>query len=229
MAPTPNDDLNDLFESPSLDFELPISPTPRRPNARFNIHERRLSLPSNSPTANRRKDVGSATPSTRLTAERLQRIQEGQDQARTTPRQNRTPSKQDMPSLLDPAAFESFDGMILDIFDNAPGQSDFFELGGSKADNQNWAEWLPTDYVSPTGSDNAEASEDFINAILSNPTALKENIHNSQFNPFAFTDAQVPDSGFFSSDALHADSMGMPKPQHANEQLNGQQAMSPTA
>ncbi|KAJ6102707.1 hypothetical protein N7486_005134 [Penicillium sp. IBT 16267x] len=228
MAPTPNDDLNDLFENPSLDFDLPVSPTPRRPHARFNIHERRLSLPSNSPTANRRKDVGSATPSTRLTAERLQRVQEDQDQTRTTPRQNRTSNKQDMPSLLDPAAFESFNGMILDIFDNAAGQPDFFELGGSKADDQNWAEWLPTDYVSPSGSDeNAEASEDFINAILSDPTVLKDN-YNPQFNPFAFADAQVPDSGFFSSDALHADPIGMPKPQSV-EQSNGQQAMSPTA
>ncbi|KAJ5653920.1 hypothetical protein N7490_000923 [Penicillium lividum] len=211
MEPTPNDDINELFESPSLEFDLPISPTPRRRHPRFNMHERRLSLPSNSPTANRNKDVRSATPSTRLTAERLQRIQEGQSQ-RTTPRQNRTKGG---PSLLDhdlhSEAFESFDGMILDIFNDAPGQPDFYQLGGTKPDGT-WPEWLPTDYISPNGSEgNGEASEDFIDAILSDSQVLKQNPHHSQFNSFSFPDSQGPDSGFYSSDALHTDPM-LPKP-----------------
>jgi len=232
--PTPGDDIDGLFESPSMDFDLPVSPTPRRRNHRINaVNERRHSLPCNSPTANRRKEVDSDMnhSPTRLTAERLQRIQEGQE--RTTPRQHHSPSKHGMPALSDQGlhseAFGSLDGMILDIFDDAPGQLEF-NLGNGKL-GEDWADWLPSNYVSPSGSeDGAGPSEDLINAILTDPTVMKENLHNSHFNLFNFGDSEIPDSGFFSSDALHTDSADLAsKAQSANEQTKGQQSTSPTA
>ncbi|KAJ5629746.1 hypothetical protein N7528_003403 [Penicillium herquei] len=220
----PTDGLDDLFESPSIDPDMPVSPTPRRRlPGRLNgvLHERRHSLPCNSPTGNRRRDVGSATASTRLTAERLQRIQEDQDQPHTSPRQSN--------GGLQSTSFDSIDGMILDIFDETSVQPDFFQLGGSKSAEQNWADWLPTDYVSPNDSeDNGGPHDDLISAILSDPTVLKENLHNSAFNPFGFAD-QLPDSGFFSSDNLHNDSMGPLKSRSVNEQSNEQQQASPAA
>lgn len=234
QEPTPHDDIDGLFESPSLDFDMPISPTPRRRNYRINsVHERRHSLPCNSPTANRRKEVGSnmnQSP-TRLTAERLQRIQAGH--GRTTPRQHRSPNKNGEPTLADAGlhseAFQSLDGMILDIFDEAPDQSDF-DLENAKLD-ENWADWLPNDYVSPSGSEEgAGPSEDLINAILSDPAVMKDNMHDSQYHLFNFGDSEMPDSGFFSSDALHTDPVGLAsKAQPASEQSNGPQATSPAA
>jgi hypothetical protein len=230
---TPHGGIDGLFESPSMDFDLPVSPTPRRRNHRINVHERRHSLPCNSPTANRRKETRSnmnQSP-TRLTAERLQRIQEGQE--RTTPRQHRSPNKQGAPTLEDASlhseAFESLDGMMLDIFDDAPDQSNF-DLENAKL-GENWADWLPSDYVSPSRSeDGAGPSEDLINAILSDPTVMKENVHDSQFHLFNFGDSEMPDSGFFSSDALRTDPAGLAsKAQPANAQTYGQQSTSPTA
>lgn len=234
QAPTPQDDLDGLFESPSMDFDLPISPTPRRRHPRINaVHERRHSLPYNSPTGNKRKEASFATTSTptRLTAERLQRIPGGQE--RTTPRQHRSPTKDGLPSLPDEGlhseAFESLNGMILDIFDDAPEQSDFSQLGGTRL-GDNWTDWLPSDYVSPAGSDDAPGpSHDMISAILCDPTVMNENLHNSEFNPFNFGGSDVPDSGFFSSDALHTDPVDLTaKAQSANQQTSGQQAASPT-
>lgn len=235
QVPNPHDDLDGLFESPSMDFDLPASPTPRRRNPRVNAtHERRHSLPCNSPTANRRKEANPATTPTRLTAERLHRIQEGRESSRSTPRQQRTPNKQGILSLPDEGlhseAFESLDGMILDIFDDAPGQPNFSGLEDSKLDD-NWAEWLPEDYVSSNGSEEDPGpSDELINAILSDPAVMKENLHNSQFNLFSLGGTDVPDSGFFSSDALHADPMALAsKVQPATTESGGQETTSPTA
>ncbi|KAJ5678087.1 uncharacterized protein N7477_003720 [Penicillium maclennaniae] len=232
--PTPHDDIDGLFESPSMDFDMPISPTPRRRNHRINaVHERRHSLPGHSPTANRRKEIRSnmnQSP-TRLTAERLQRIQEGH--GRTTPRQHRSPNKHGGPTLVNAGlhseAFQSLDGMILDIFDEAPDQSDF-DLEDAKLD-ENWADWLPNDYVSPSGSEEGPGpSGDLMNAILSDSTVMKDNMHDSQYHLFNFGDSEMPDSGFFSSDALNTDPIGRAsKSQPASEQSHGQQATSPTA
>ncbi|KAJ5939070.1 hypothetical protein N7466_002204 [Penicillium verhagenii] len=240
IAPTPNNDLNDLFESPSVDLNLLTSPTPRRPHARFNMHERRLSLPSNSPNSTRHKDVGKTPSPTRLTAERLQHIQDGQDSPRTTPRQNRSPNKQRSPNKHDfstllsqslhTASLQPFDSIILDILDDTPVQPDFFQIGeGSKGESHNWADWLPEAYVSPTASEeNLQGSEDFINSLLSGPTALKENLHDKQFNPFNF-DVELPDSGFFSSDAQQTDPLGSSNVQSSKEKSNEQPATSPAA
>ncbi|KAJ5690138.1 hypothetical protein N7462_004530 [Penicillium macrosclerotiorum] len=230
-----HDDLDGLFESPSIDFDLPVSPTPRRRNPRINalLHERRHSLPCNSPTRSGRKEAGPCATPTRLTAERLQRIQAGQDHSsRSVSRQSRSPSKHGLPSLPDPGLHsESFsiDGMILDIFDDAPDQSNSFPLDQSKFANNSWANWLPSDYISPSASDEENGSpDDLINAILSDPAMMKENILDSNFNPFDFEDSGVPDSGFFSSDALHIDPMDLAqKAQPATAQAGSQPAVSP--
>lgn len=233
--PSRHDDPDGLFESPSMDFDLPASPTPRRRNPRVNaVHERRHSLPCSSPTANRRKETNPATTPTRLTAERLHRIQEGRENLRSTPRQQRTPNKNGIPSLPDDGlhseAFESLDGMILDIFDDVPGQPNFSGLENPRLD-ENWAEWLPEDYVSSTGSDGDPGpSDELINAILSDAAVMKENLHSSQFDLFNFESTDVPDSGFFSSDALPAEPLGLAsKAQLATTESGGQEATSPTA
>ncbi|KAJ5832560.1 hypothetical protein N7474_000871 [Penicillium riverlandense] len=214
MAPTPRDDLDGLFESPTLDFDLPTSPTPRRRNHRPSaFSDKFASVPCNSPTINKRRDGGLGLSPARLTAERLQRAQEHQGSPRSKSRQNRSPSKHSrahtpgIPSLADDGlhseAFESIDGMIMDIFDTEGS----FPLGNTKFGGENWADWLPEDYVSPVGSndDAAHPSDDLFNVILSDPAVDKEHMHDSEFNPFNFGDASVPDSGFFSSDALHQD------------------------
>jgi hypothetical protein len=100
--------------------------------------------------------------------------------------------------------------MILDIFEEAPDDPTPFQLENDKFSGNNWADWLPSDYVSPTASDEENnPSDDLINAILSDPAILKENLHNSEFNPFNFDGNVVPDSGFFSSDALQTDPVGL--------------------
>ncbi|KAJ5160102.1 uncharacterized protein N7482_007106 [Penicillium canariense] len=234
-APTPQDDLDGLFEGSSMDFDLPVSPTPRRRHTRPNaVHERRRSLPCNSPTANKRKDVGLAATAARLTAERLQRIQDGPEHSpRPSAIQNRSPNKHFAPALSDAAlhseAFGSLDGMILDIFEEASDQASSFHLDHAKLSGNNWADWLPSDYVSPSASDeDNNPSDDLINAILSDPAILKENLLDSKFNPFTFGDNDVPDSGFFSSDALQTDP-AVASTQAAKPPKERGQAPSPTA
>lgn len=202
------DNLDDLFESPSTAFNPPVSPTPRRRNNRPN-HERRLSLPSESPSSNRHKDVGLSTPSTRLTAERLQQVQEDRGfqlspRQRSTDKENGTTlSDHDMQS----GAFESLDAMMLDIFDD-PSHPNYFQLGDKHCEDQNWADWLPSNYVSPNPSPAGEEGEDLINAILSDPSVMKDNLRDSEFDLFSFGPNDLPDSGFFSSDTFQADSQG---------------------
>ncbi|KAI9928190.1 hypothetical protein MW887_002223 [Aspergillus wentii] len=210
-----HDDLDGLFESPNLDFDLPTSPTPRRRIPRPNVlGERRLSLP-NSPSAARKENVSDLTP-TKLTAQKLQRIQGG---AGSASRQNKTPKQSrsqvpDLPELSDdvfgPNAFESMNGMVVDIFEedsvSAANTDSFFPFDSSKSNN-NWPDWVPSDYVSPVGSDEDQVNgehdipDDIINAILSGPDIQKENLHN--FDPFSF------DSSFLGSDALGADLMAL--------------------
>ncbi|KAJ5587430.1 uncharacterized protein N7459_003195 [Penicillium hispanicum] len=236
-APTPPDnDLDGLFENPPMDFDLPASPTPRRRHPRMNaIHERRHSLPCNSPTNNRRKEVGPTATPARLTAQRLQRIQECQEAPRSSPRQNRSPNKHGFPQLSDGGlhseAFESIDDMMLDIFDDAPGPSDSFQLENPKFAGDGWADWLPSNYVSPTGSDDGNGpADDLLSAILSDPAVLKENLHNSNFDPFNFVGPDMPDSGFFSSDAFHSDSMNQPlKAQSSSERPSDPQTTTPSS
>jgi len=121
--------------------------------------------------------------------------------------------------------FESIDGMIMDIFD-ADGS---FPLGNTKFGGENWADWLPEDYVSPVGSteEAAHVSDELFNAILSDPVGGKEHMHDSEFNPFNFGDATVPDSGFFSSDAHHQDPTT--KPSSEEQQHDSLQAVSPAS
>ncbi|PYH93687.1 hypothetical protein BO71DRAFT_441553 [Aspergillus ellipticus CBS 707.79] len=212
--------LDGLFESPEFDFDLPASPTPRRRNPRANIlGEKRLSLPSNSPSSRGRKGLGSDSTPTRITAQRLQRIQSSPGPAG---RQNKTPKHSrsqatSLPDLPEDAfstdAFEGMDNMIVDIFSDAPSAAHTEALFGldPKCADGSWPDWLPSDYVSPTGSDGEQtgeqagpdASRDLISALLSDPDLQK----NPQFDIFNYVDSNVLDSGFFSSDAINADSL----------------------
>ncbi|KAJ5227112.1 uncharacterized protein N7469_007118 [Penicillium citrinum] len=228
QGPNDEDDLGGLFESPPMDFDLPVSPTPRRRNARVNVmQERRHSLPSNSPTASRKREAGAAANAARLTAERLQRAQNGQGSTRSTPRQGRSPNKNASVALaegaLHPETFNSLDGMMLDIFDNANHPP--IDLDEVKFSGDDWADWLPSDYVSPTGSEDGPApSEDLINALLSEPAGMKQNLHAAEFNIFNFEATDIPDSGFFSSDAAHGDSAGLPSKAQSAEEHPSEQA-----
>ncbi|KAI9043474.1 putative GATA transcription factor (Ams2) [Aspergillus affinis] len=213
--------LDRLFESPSFGFDLPTSPTPRRRNPRAGVlSEKRLSLPYNSPSSSKaRRDIGSDLSPTKLTAQRLQRIQSSP--ASSTPRQGRTPkqSRSQMPDLssLPDDAFgtEAFEGMnsIVDIFSedtaSAVHTDSLFAFEASKGpSSSNWADWL-----SP-GSDE-DQNADLISAILSDSGMGKENIDSSQFDIFDYADSNLLDSGFFGSDALNADLIALgvkPKP-----------------
>ncbi|KAJ5782395.1 hypothetical protein N7457_004169 [Penicillium paradoxum] len=225
LAPTPGDDLDDLFESPSIGFDS-TSPTPRRRNPRINAIDKRLSLPANSPSLNKRKDLGPVMTPARLSAERLQRIQAIHGSPRSSPRQQKSPAKGQTlaPQAVHdglPEAFESIDGMILDIFDPSDKPDPFFGMDHGKFAGDNWAEWLPTDYVSPAESCGTPANE-LLNALFSDPSD-KDNF-NSDLLPFNFNDVAIPDSGFFSSDALSTDAS---KAQPAAAEPEGQLATSP--
>ncbi|GLA05939.1 hypothetical protein AnigIFM60653_006460 [Aspergillus niger] len=215
-------DLNGLFESPEFDFDLPTSPTPRRRNPRASIlGEKRHSLPGDSPSRTR-KGLGSDATPTRVTAQRLQRIQSSPgpvSRHSKTPKQSRTQGL-GLPALADDAfstdAFSGIDNMIVDIFSDAPSANAdaLFALDANKG---NWPDWIPSDYVSPTGTDGepaGEDSQDLINALLSDPDLQK----NPQFDIFNYVDNNVLDSGFFSSDALNADSLALGVKEKASEE-----------
>ncbi|KAG2416387.1 hypothetical protein HFD88_007602 [Aspergillus terreus] len=208
-------DIDRLFESPTFEFDLPTSPTPRRRNPRAG--EKRLSLPCNSPSASRtRADFYSDSSPTKLTAQRLQRVQSSPG----TPRHNKTPKNprsqmSQLPSLPEDAfstdAFGSMDNMIVDIFSDASAANadSLFGFEASKGpSSSNWAEWLPSDYVSPTGSDDhqnggeqGDISGDLIDAILSDPHVQKENLQNLDI--FNYGGSNLLDSGIFNADSLH--------------------------
>ncbi|EAW13133.1 putative GATA transcription factor (Ams2) [Aspergillus clavatus NRRL 1] len=214
-------DLRGLFESPSFDFDLPTSPTPRRRNQRSNLlGEKRNSLPFISPLSKTRKDASSDMTPTKVTAQRLQRIQ---GNTTSSPRQNKTPkSTRSLGSDLSPTPNDSFaaedltniNSMIVDIFADvtASAHDDPFFFEQSKGvSNSTWSDWIPSDFVSPAGSEEGQTNEaqqrdrcsgasqdeDLINAILSDPDIQK----NAHFDPFHFADASVLDSGFFGSDS----------------------------
>ncbi|KAJ5121405.1 uncharacterized protein N7515_009366 [Penicillium bovifimosum] len=223
LAPTPGDDLDELFESPSIGFDS-TSPTPRRRNPRINAIDKRLSLPANSPNRRKTKDLGSVMTPTRLSAERLQRIQQIHGNLQSSPRSQRSPGKQGAlaPQPADdglPEGFETIDGMILDIFDGSDKPNTFFGLENDKF-GDNWAEWLPTDYVSPAGSSGSyEApANELLNTLFSDPN---DKDFNSDLLPFNFNDIVIPDSGFFSSEAHPADlSKGQSAEESSGQHVN---------
>ncbi|KAL2821519.1 hypothetical protein BJX63DRAFT_378416 [Aspergillus granulosus] len=202
--------LDRLFESPSFEFDLSASPTPKRRNQRLNAGDKRHSLPSISPVPKARKGAAPDTTPTRLSAQRLQRIQSSPGSvSRLSLTPNRSRSRfPDLPPMTDdifgPGAFQGMDDMIVDIFSedatSAIHTDPLFTLNSRGTSNHDWANWLPSDCGSPLGSDknqNDENSTDMINALLSDPEIQKD--------LFQYADATALDSGFFSSDALQGD------------------------
>ncbi|KAJ5558319.1 hypothetical protein N7535_008532 [Penicillium sp. DV-2018c] len=234
LAPTPGDDLDALFESPSIGFDS-TSPTPRRRNPRINAIDKRLS--ANSPNRRKTKDLGSVMTPTRLSAERLQRIQQIHGTLQSSPRSQKSASKQGalapqpqpQPAEDSGLGLENIDGMFLDIFEGSdkPDASSFFGLENDKF-GDNWAEWLPTDYVSPAGSAGTGTgtcetpANELLNALFSDPN--DNDAFNADLLPFNFNDIVIPDSGFFSEDAHPVD--GPNKGQVVGEESSGQDVQS---
>lgn len=215
IGPGAQNDLDCLFESPSFEFDMPASPTPKRRNLRVNMmSEKRLALPYTSPSRTR-KDVDSEMSPTKLTAHKLQCIQESPSRQNKTPKQSR-PSAPYFSTLSEDAsnadAFGRFDSMVMDVFEDdgtSAGQADTSFLFDPK--NNDWADWMRSDHVSPMGSEEeqpngecrtsgADDQDDLINLILSDPDFQNEDLRNSQINPFG--DSSVLDSALFGSEFL---------------------------
>ncbi|CAG8877320.1 unnamed protein product [Penicillium salamii] len=160
-AITPHDGPGRLFKSPTVDFDLPTSPTPRRHHLLIkNRVDNWLSLPSASPSLNEGKNMSSPITPAHLSVERMQHIRESQQGHRSQQRQQISPNKQHIfPSLphdgLHSQAFEYHTEMILDIFDGACSQPN----SSLQLENTNifvgdkWADLLPSNYVSTADSD----------------------------------------------------------------------------
>ncbi|KAL6229689.1 hypothetical protein BDW75DRAFT_90790 [Aspergillus navahoensis] len=215
-----SNDLDRLFESPSFEFELCASPTPKRRNQRLTAADKRHSIPTVSPARSRRDGAIDTTP-TRTPARRLQRVQSSPG---SVSHQSRTPGRSrslipDLPAIPDDifgtAAFQGMDDMIVDIFsDNATSAihtDPLFALETRNLSNNNWADWLPSD-LSPSKSDGNRNSgdADIINALLSDADLQKD--------IFQYPDPRILDSGFFSSDAVQADGMALEKTDVAKDQ-----------
>ncbi|GFF31577.1 hypothetical protein IFM58399_02936 [Aspergillus lentulus] len=219
-------DIEGLFKSPPFEYDLPASPTPRRRNQRSNLlGEKRNSLPCISPLSKARLEGSSDMTPTKLSAQKLHRIQ---GSTTATPRQNRTPKSlrslgPDLPSMPDGEfnveALDNIDSMLVDIFEDVPSSAQcdsFFSFGQPKdSTSGNWSGWIESDYISLNGSDDQEANgeqrtgrrsgasedEDLIHAILSDPDIQK----NAHFDPFQFTGAGALESGIFGSDSVPTD------------------------
>ncbi|KAL2865200.1 putative GATA transcription factor (Ams2) [Aspergillus lucknowensis] len=220
-------ELDQLFESPSFEFHLGASPTPKRRNQRLNAGDKRHSLPTISPVPKTRKGAAAApdTTPTRLSAPRLQRVQSSPgsvSRLNLTPNQSRSRFP-DLPPLSDDvfgtAAFQGMDDMMVDIFSEdataAMHTDPLFALDSGNASNHDWNDWLPSDCVSPMGADKSqnENSVDIIDALLSDPGTQKD--------MFQYADASALDSGFFSSDVLQGDGIILgDKPNTSANQTN---------
>jgi hypothetical protein len=236
--PVAHDDLDDLFESPTFEFDPSASPTPRRRGGAMG--EKRLSLPLSPTPGNERLGSSRTTPG-KSTSEKLQRAQG--TPLGSSPRGSKF-SKQfgssipKLPSLHGGSPrsrnYEVIDGIMMDIFDEdttSITHADSFDpFEPPKCATSNWVDWIPSDYVSPGGSEaghqrTAEArhfgthddSDDLINAILSDPAVQKANLHDSQFGHLLFDGtgegethpSGLFDSSFFSSDSLNQDLTGL--------------------
>ncbi|KAJ5202991.1 hypothetical protein N7449_005070 [Penicillium cf. viridicatum] len=215
-AITPHDDPGRLFKSPTVDFDLPTSPTPRRHHLLIkNRVDNWLSLPSASPSLNEGKNMSSPITPAHLSVERMQYIRESQQGHRSQQRQQISPNKQHIfPSLphdgLHPQAFEYHTEMILDIFDGASSQPN----SSLQLENTNifvgdkWADLLPSNYVSTADSDDGPSDD-----------IQKINLLDSEFG--------ILDSGLFSSDTPHTDPFRMgTKKKPAGQEHGSQQAIS---
>lgn len=201
------DDIDCLFESPTFDFDLPASPTPKRRNTRG--PDKRA--PTQSPgTVGTRKEDSDLTP-TKLSAQKLQRIQ---GTVTTPTRLSKTPKRSQtngtelapLPESFDPEELEGVDNVVANMFDN---DSDFFFDPSRCQSGTDWVGWFTSDGASAIGSDEGQNREqdsgDFISSIF-DPEMQRKNLN---FDPFALDDSTMLDPGLFGTDSLNQDVMIM--------------------
>lgn len=169
--------LDDLFESPSFDFNLRNTPTPKRRTPRSN--ERRLSLPFCSPSASRTKHSATGV-------------------SPNTPRSRQIRSSSDRDTSSDGtgenrSAFPSVDDIVLDsLFDpwQSLPQSDMympFSDWSPSADNNNSMLQFPSNF---------NDDEDLINAVLAESELGKSADMGVSFTENGTTnDMSLPESG----------------------------------
>lgn len=220
-APDNDDNLDDLFEQPEFEINMPASPTPiRRSPRKENLSpQKRLSLPTTSPTrVEREHSVANCqmTP-TKRAAQKLQSIQAS---TRLTPRQNKVqqPELPDLPPLPGDDSHEhpfigGIDDMLTDIFRDGEASAAQFPF----PPDSDWADFMQSDYISQAGSDennnqqaggNPPVDDDFIKAILADPSA----VHNT--GSFGLGDANpdqqsVIDPNLFCSDSFNRQLMDL--------------------
>lgn len=112
-----HDNVDDLFESPTFNFGMPTTPTPKRRTPRGGTTlERRLSLPFCSPTANRGKG-----PASSVSPSKQEKNKERNPTLETTTSPNG--------SIRSKNGFPVMDNIVLDIFDpweSIPPQNDLY-------------------------------------------------------------------------------------------------------
>lgn len=164
-----NRNLDGLFDSPSFDFNLRHTPTPKRRTPRSN--ERRLSLPFCSPSANKTKHSTTGL-------------------SPNTPRSRQTRSSSDKDSSIEStienrSAFPSVDDMVLDgLFDpwQSLPQSDMympFSDWSPTAENNNSMLQFPSNF---------NDDEALINAVLADSELGKSTDMGVSFTENATTD-----------------------------------------
>lgn len=180
------DDIDCLFESPTFDFDLPASPTPKRRNTR--CPEKR----SPGATGTTENEGSGLT----LSAQKLQRIQ---GTVTTPTRLNKTPKRSQtnstelapLPDTFDPEAMEN---IVANMFDN---DSNFLFNPSRYQPGNEWAGWFTSDGASAVGSDEGQNREqdsgNLINSIF-DPEMQKENLN---FDAFALDHSTMLDPGLF--------------------------------
>jgi hypothetical protein len=219
-SPVSHNNLDDLFGSANFPFEVPTSPTPRRRRLHAGTaQDKRLSLPFCSPTTRKERDPVSQTSPARLTSEKLQRAQEHNPEATPSRHKHAKTSEPNIPALpslgdSSPRSItnEVIDNIVMDIFGDETSvaqMESFYPFEPPKSPpSGNWADWVPSDYVSPARSENNtgrtemgssrpnlfgsplhDNSEDLITAILSDPDIQNTTLCDSRFGSVIFEDS----------------------------------------
>ncbi|OXV10078.1 hypothetical protein Egran_02159 [Elaphomyces granulatus] len=212
--PVNRDSLEELFDSSAFEFGPPTTPTPKQRN--LQAGGKRLFVPFSSPTARKGRGNGSQISPATLTSKRLQDAQGTNSETSRDEHEVDEPFGPNIPELPSlgggspRSALEGIDGMVTDMFDDdvvSIAHTDFYPFERLRSPpSHTWDHWVPSDYVSPTGS-NAEGnnvdhneqgvghsnifsttddSEDIINAILSDPDMQNTALCESQFGSLIF-------------------------------------------